>query len=138
MEFTSPQHNDQPTQKLTSAEEIISRIQVLTEAALEAAQPLETEPTRGKLFELFAVASASGLTSEGQPLCPDELTRALGQRWGLDQSAQQSIAAQQKLSDGDLAKMRALWATLRLWMEWDYAWSRWDEFHGSTTPKQPR
>lgn len=111
---------------------------MVVEEALESGQPLELEPARTKLFDAFADAYREGLTGEGSPLTPDELTRLLGKRWGLDQSAQKSIADQQKLSESDLAKMRLLWATLRLWMEWDYAWSRWADYHGGGSPSRPR
>lgn len=118
-------------------EAIIDRIQLIAEKAAEAEQPLELPPHRDDLFAAFATAYAAGHTAEEGPLCADELTRALGQRWGLDQSAQQSVASQQKLNEADLARMRLLWSTLRLWMEWGYAWSRWAEFN-SVDPKRPR
>jgi hypothetical protein len=39
------------------------------------------------------------------------------------------MAAQSKIPPAQLGKLRALWSVLRLWMEWDYAWKRWEEFH---------
>lgn len=127
-----------PEEMPVSASEIVDKIQVAVEDTLESGKPIELDPARGKLFELFAGAFAAGLTVENGPLGADELTRELGKRWGLDQSAQQSVASQQKLNDQDLAKMRALWSTLRLWMEWDYAWTRWAEFNGSVKAGTPR
>jgi hypothetical protein len=26
-------------------------------------------------------------------------------------------------------RMRSLWSMMRMWMEWTYAWDRWEEFH---------
>ena len=36
-----------------------------------------------------------------------------------------------------LAKMRLLWSVMRMWMEWDYAWERWAEFHKTPTKEAP-
>ena len=36
-----------------------------------------------------------------------------------------------------LAKMRLLWSVMRMWMEWDYAWERWDEFHKGASGQPP-
>lgn len=124
MDFTTPANTDTPSQTQPAADEIVGRVQVICEQALETGRPLELEPTRSKLFDVFADANRSGLTGEGAAAA-DELTRQLGKNWGLDQSAQKSVADQQKLSENDLAKMRLLWSAMRMWMEWDYAWSRW-------------
>ena len=38
------------------------------------------------------------------------------------------------LPPAQLSKLRVLWAFMRMWMEWTYAWQRWNEFH--TVPVQ--
>ena len=106
---------------------VTSTVRTVSEAleeAIAADRPLEIEPARGRLFEQFAAAYAAGLTGEGGPLGTDELTRLIGRRWGLDESAKEATAAQAKLKPEDVSKMRALWSLLRMWMEWDYAWRR--------------
>jgi hypothetical protein len=94
---------------------------------------LEIDPYRSQLFELFVIADASGLMREGATpdLSADGISARLSDRWGLRSAV---LAAQQqrtKMSDADLSKMRLLWSFLRMWMEWEYAWSRWAEFHES-------
>lgn len=127
------------TDNFPQIDELVSRIQLVVEEALESGSPLEVEPARTKLFDVFATAFAAGQTKDDGGLGADDLTRLLGQRWGLDQSAQKSMAEQQKLGEADLAKMRLLWSTLRLWMEWDYAWNRWTDFHkAANSPNRPR
>lgn len=130
----TPDENPQ----VATADQLADRIQVVAESALESGKPLEVSPTREQLFDIFAEAYAADLTGDEGDLSADELTRLLGHRWGLDQSAKSSVAQQEKMSDNDLAKMRLLWSTLRLWMEWDYAWSRWAEFNDSVGPNRPR
>lgn len=95
-------------------------------------RPLEIDPARQVLFELFATVYATGLTADdAEPdLSADGICRGLSQRWGLQQAAQESIASQQQLPKDHLAKMRSLWSVMRMWMEWTYAWDHWTEFHG--------
>ena len=38
-------------------------------------------------------------------------------------------------NDEQLAKVRLLWSFMRMWMEWTYAWKRWDEFHTQSSPR---
>ena len=132
----TPAPDSSPTQSL--AADLLDRIDQLIREAEAQVKPLELEPYRSQLFEMFVLADASGLmTSDAEPeLSPESLSRALAHRWGLDSAA--TTAAQQaqiKLSPEHLSKMRLLWSFLRLWMEWQYAWSRWAEFHDRpTTP----
>lgn len=139
MEFSTPTDAALNSPDSSSPDDAVNKIQLIVEEATEAGKPLEVAPFRERLFAVFAAAYTAGQTGDEGSLSADELTRLLGQRWGLDQSAQKSIADQQKLGEADLVKMRMLWSTLRLWMEWDYAWSRWSEFNDSTaSPRQPR
>jgi hypothetical protein len=47
------------------------------------------------------------------------------------------MAQQTRMPADQLAKMRLLWSVMRMWMEWDYAWERWDEFHKSASGQPP-
>lgn len=113
------------------ANDIIQRVaNVVSEAEAET-KPLELEPYRGRLFELFVMADAAGFVAEDADidLTADNLCRELASLWGLTSATQDATEAQEKLSPENLSKMRILWTVLRLWMEWDYAWKRWEEFH---------
>ncbi len=113
------------------ADDILSRVDELLREAIETGKPLEVDPARSRLFELFVTAEGAGyLLEEAQPdLSADALCKALAQRWGLDSAAQAAFARQERIPAEQLSQMRALWACLRLWMEWTYAWRRWPEFH---------
>ena len=118
-----------PTQTL--ATDLLNRLDELIRDADRQTKPLELEPYRSQLFELFVMADASGLMGGGSTpdLSPEGLSRELGNRWGLTTAAQVSKQMLNKMSPEHLSKMRLLWSFLRLWMEWQYAWSRWVEFH---------
>jgi hypothetical protein len=113
------------------AEQVIDQIDELLQHAVEESKPLEVDPLRGRLFELFVTADGAGFLSEDAEtdLTADTLCKLLASRWGLASAAQESVARQQQLPAGDLVRMRILWSFLRLWMEWTYAWQRWHEFH---------
>ena len=124
-----------------SSEERVSRLKVLVEELVDQIEgiiteaeaktrPLEVDPYRSKLFEVFVVANASGLLTEKTPnLTSETMTSLLAGRWKLREVV--DMASQQKgpVSDEHLRKMQLLWSILRMWMEWTYAWGRWDEFH---------
>jgi len=113
------------------AEGIVDRIETLLgEAELEA-RPLEIEPYRGGLFELFVTANAAGFLDEGTEtdLTADGISRRLATRWGLANATRESFDRQERLPPEQLGRMRLLWSFLRMWMEWTYAWGRWSEFH---------
>ncbi len=118
-----------PTQTLAS--DLLNRLDALILDAEQQTKPLELEPYRSQLFELFVIADASGLMRDGSnpDLSPEGLSRELGNRWGLTTAAQASQQMLNKMSPDHLSKMRLLWSFLRMWMEWQYAWSRWIEFH---------
>ena len=107
----------------------------LLEGAIKANRPLEISPYRDELFEHFARAFADGLTGDDGPLGSDNLTRLVGRRWNLDESARAVTADQSKFAPEDVARMRAMWSLLRMWMEWDFAWHRWP---GAGSPAKPR
>ncbi len=111
-------------------DEILLQVDSLINESEQTSKPLELDPARGKLFELFVTAHGAGFLAEGaeNDLSADELCKKLASRWGLDEAAQASIARQEKLDSQHLAKMRLLWSVMRMWMEWTYAWDRWEEF----------
>jgi len=113
------------------ANDIINSVEVLLEESQESGTPLEVDPYRSRLFELFVTAEGAGyLDEDSDPnLTANGLCKTLSQRWGLDEAARLSVEQQQKLPAEHLAKMRMLWSVLRMWMEWGYSWQRWTEFH---------
>ncbi|WP_299467057.1 hypothetical protein [uncultured Gimesia sp.] len=117
------------------ANDIIQRVARLVSEAEAETKPLELDPYRSQLFELFVMANAAGFVSEEADidLTADNLCRELAKVWGLAEATQQATESQSKLPPEQVSKMRILWSVLRLWMEWDYAWKRWDEFHPGET-----
>ena len=118
------------------AREIIEQLDELLRDAEVHSKPLEVDPMRSRLFELFVSAEGAGYLNESSShdLSADGLCHTLSERWGLRASAQSSVAQDQKLNPQDLNKMRLLWSLMRMWMEWDYAWTRWTEFHEVNDP----
>jgi hypothetical protein len=117
----------------TLAADIINRIEALLLETEREGKPLELDPHRGRLFELFVLADGSGCIDEDADpdLTVDGIAKVLGERWNLADAAQRSMADQSRLPQAHLAKMRLLWSFMRMWMEWTYAWGRWAEFHGA-------
>jgi hypothetical protein len=117
------------TQDLAS--DLIQRIQAHVAEAESAEKPLELDPFRSQLFELFVMADAAGFLDEGSEvdLTSDAIGRLLAQEWNLAEMTQKSLDSQSRLPSEHLSKMRMLWSFMRLWMEWSYAWQRWNEFH---------
>ena len=115
----------------TLADRILSRIEALILEAEQTSKPLEVDPYRSQLFEMFVTANGAGYTKDGADpdLSADGLCRTLGSRWGLDSAAREAMSQQTRMPHQHLSKMRLLWSVMRMWMEWDYAWERWDEFH---------
>ena len=113
------------------ATRILDRIEELILIAERETKPLELDPIRGELFELFVTANGAGYTSEDSnpDLSADGLCRTLGSRWGLASAAKSAIESSGRMSSDQLSKMRLLWSVMRMWMEWTYAWDRWTEFH---------
>lgn len=135
MNFTSSPMNAQIDSQShvpgSLSDEILNQLQTLIQAAEEEAKPLEIDPHRSRLFELFVTAEGAGLLDEDAEdnLTADTVCRSLAARWGLTYAAQQSVKEQKRLPPEHVARMRLLWSVMRMWMEWDYAWSRWSEFH---------
>jgi hypothetical protein len=120
-----------PRNGATLADDIIRQVDDLIQQSVRDGRPLEVDPARSRLFELFVMADGAGyLREESHPdLTADAFCKLLAARWGLDAVAQESVARQAKIPPEHLALMRGLWAFLRMWMEWTYAWQRWNEFH---------
>ena len=127
------------TPSQTLAADLLNRLDALILDAERQTKPLELDPYRSQLFELFVIAEASGLMRDASTpdLSPEGLSRELGTRWGLASAAQATVSQQAKMSPEHLSKMRLLWSFLRMWMEWKYAWSRWLEFHDPATVPHP-
>lgn len=113
------------------ADEIINRVETIVTEAETSTKPLELDPYRGQLFELFVLAEASGcVEDDAEPdLSADGIGRQLALRWNLASVTQDAFVQQEKLASPHLSKMRLLWSFMRMWMEWSYAWQRWPEFH---------
>lgn len=123
----------QPANEATPAH-ILAQINSIISDAEVNGKPLEVDPARGRLFELFVNAEAAGCVGENADpdLSADGICQSLAKQWGLQEAAQSSVVNQTRLQSDELAKMRSLWSVMRMWMEWTYAWERWAEFH-----KQP-
>lgn len=139
--------------KQTVAQQILTGIEGLIEEAKAATKPLEVDPYRSRLFELFVTADGANLIgdertssiNEGDDNAGDEtdlsadgVCRSLARRWGLDMAARDSVAQQSKLAGDQLEQMRLLWSVMRMWMEWNYSWCRWEEFHTQDTDEAPQ
>ena len=120
-----------PVSQRSLIDNVIAQIQAIIEEAEEKVRPLEMEPFRGRLFELFVVADGAGLLDENaEPnLTSDESARVLADRGDLRESDAAAKLASGSMAGESLSKMRLLWSFLRMWMEWGYAWDRWPEFH---------
>jgi hypothetical protein len=115
------------------ASNLLNRIDQLIQSAERQKKPLEVDPFRAQLFELFVTAEAAGyvIDADGTELTADGLCRQLAERWGLRAATEESVRGQTRLPPEQLARMRSLWSVMRMWMEWTYAWHRWPEFHRS-------
>jgi hypothetical protein len=113
------------------ADDLLDRIHDLLQDAESTKKPLEVDPFRARLFELFVLADAAGLTGEDADpdLSADGLCRELAGRWGLREATVDAFQGQRQMDPDQLQKMRSLWSLMRMWMEWTYAWQRWPEFH---------
>jgi hypothetical protein len=125
------------------ASNLLDQIDQLIESAERQQRPLEVDPNRARLFELFVTAEAAGYVNAaaGSDLTADGLCRQLAERWGLRAATEESVRGQTRLPPDQLARMRSLWSVMRMWMEWTYAWQRWPEFHrgpGTATGRAAR
>lgn len=112
---------------------ILDRVEDVMLEAAKATRPLELDPAREELFQLFVESYRAGLINDDleHNLTADGLCAALSTRWGLKDTVQDTMKQQGPLTSDQLAQMRSLWSVMRMWMEWTYAWSRWSEFHPS-------
>ena len=120
------------------AEQILSAVENLVREAEQESRPLEVDPARARLFELFVTAHGAGfIRDDGDiDLTADGLCRELAERWGLADAARQAPDAQSAFRAEHIGKMRLLWSLMRMWMEWTYAWKRWPEFHDVPADEQ--
>lgn len=118
------------------AADLVEQVEDLLLHAEEQRQAVEVDPHRGRLFELFVMADASGFLAENSPhdLTCDGIGRELAARWELARhmggGSPGAMPNPAQLPPAQLSKMRLLWSFMRMWMEWTYAWKRWSEFHG--------
>ena len=117
------------------AQDLIDRIEQLILQAERDTVPLEVDPQRPRLFQMFAEAEAAGFLTDESPidLTCDAMARHLADRWNL-RDLGQAIAQPTRLPPTHLNRLRVLWSFMRLWMEWTYAWQRWHEFHSPGSP----
>ncbi|MEZ6061893.1 MAG: hypothetical protein R3C19_16230 [Planctomycetaceae bacterium] len=133
-----------PEVKRSVARDILDSIERLIDEAQAAVRPLEIDPYRARLFEMFVTADGAELVTSDEDmavdctfdfdleecdLSADGLCRSLARRYGLDMAARESAAQQSRMPPEHLERMRLLWSVMRMWMEWAYAWRRWEEFH---------
>jgi hypothetical protein len=114
------------------ADNLLDSIEQLILFSEENNRPLEMDPQRGQLFEMFVTAQGAGYLEENSPVdfTADELCKALSNRWNLSEKLRNSMTQENSINSVmGMARMRLLWSVMRMWMEWDYAWKRWDEFH---------
>jgi hypothetical protein len=113
------------------AEQLTISVEDLILESERSGKPLEVEPNRSRLFELFVTAHGAGYVSEDAPvdLTADGLCQTLATKWGLRSAAQSSVRENSRMAPEHMARMRSLWSMMRMWMEWTYAWERWAEFH---------
>jgi hypothetical protein len=113
------------------ADQILSQVEEIVLESEQNQKPLEVDPFRSRLFELFVTAEGAGYLAEDSipDLTADGLCRALATKWGLRTAAESSLREQSRIPTEHLARMRSMWSVMRMWMEWTYAWQRYDEFH---------
>lgn len=123
---------------------ILGELETVIAEAQAATRPLEIDPWRSRLFTAFVQAWQNQLipdesssaafddADEDDPdlqLSADALCRILARRSGLDLAAREAQSLQTRLPGDQLERMRLLWSLMRMWMEWSYAWLRWNELH---------
>jgi hypothetical protein len=118
------------------AHDLVDRIEEVLRTASSESQPIEIDPHRSRLFELFVMAEATGFLQEGSDpdLSCDGVAHDLAARWKLAQDLPRGISQPLSLPPQQLGRLRLLWSFMRMWMEWTYAWQRWDEFHQASVP----
>ena len=97
MNTPHPGLGNQETGLTALATDIVDRIESLLLDAEATTRPLELDPYRDKLFELFVTAHAAGLISEDADadLTADGISSHLAARWNLADVAQVSVSRQE-------------------------------------------
>jgi hypothetical protein len=123
----------------TLVRDLIEQVASVLQTASTNGQPIELDPHRARLFELFVMAEATGFLKEGEEfdLSCDGVARELAARWNLARNLGGGISQPASLPPEQLSRLRLLWSFMRMWMEWTYAWQRWPEFHQPAV-KEPR
>jgi hypothetical protein len=118
------------------AQDLVARIDDVLQGAAASGQPIELDPQRSQMFELFVMAEATGFLEEGaeHDLTCDGVARELAARWNLSRDIGGQLERPSSLPPEQLGRLRLLWSFMRMWMEWTYAWQRWDEFHKQSWP----
>ena len=121
----------EPISQASLIRTVIDRLQLIIEQAEAETKPLEMDPFRSQLFELFVMADGAAMLDDKlEPnLTSDSMAKILAERWQLRSAAVESMQQDSPLAQESLSRMRLLWSFLRMWMEWTYAWQRWREFH---------
>jgi len=121
------------------AHDLVDRIDELLQSTAASGQPIEIDPHRSRLFELFVMSEATGFLEEGaeEDLSCDGVARALADRWKLARDLGGGELSQPaSMPPEQFRRLRLLWSFMRMWMEWTYAWKRWDEFHDAAAPSR--
>src|SRR5579859_2898172 len=69
----------------TLVRDLVEQIAEILQSAVTNGQPIELDPHRARLFELFVMAEATGFLKEGEEfdLSCDGIARELAARWDL-------------------------------------------------------
>src|SRR4029079_18856111 len=86
------------------ATELVDRVEQLLLEAERLSRPVELDPYRSGLFELFVLADGAVYLSENavDDLTSDAISRELAGRWNLADAARESIGQQAKLASPHL------------------------------------
>ena len=119
------------------AGQLTDQIEQLILSAEAGHVPLEIDPQREQLFQMFVQAEAGGFLADGAAvdLSCDAIAKTLAERWKL-RDLGGAIAQPTQLPAAHLSRLRVLWSFMRLWMEWTYAWQRWSEFHPASAKSE--
>lgn len=121
---------DKPMSTAALISHLVDRAETVIKAAEAANYPLEMDPFRAQLFDIFALAEASGLLIEMEPhLQADALAEKLSERWNLKAIGEAGLKLSATSNDPVMRRVQLLWSACRLWMAWTYAWERWDFYH---------
>jgi hypothetical protein len=114
-----------------TATDILQQVEAVLIEAEDNSQTGEVDPYRGRVFGLFARAEAlGGLADDADPdLSAEAIARHLADSWNMARELGAGALQPSRLPPHQLARLRSLWAFMRIWSEWTYAWRRWPEFH---------